>query len=310
MKKVCSRCHIEKEISEFGIQSKRGDGHRGVCKKCFSTRTEDEILQREENDALFIHGLKKCIKCGEIKDVACFKKSKRHRNGLFKVCKKCSSCLTEDSIKKKEEAQSLFNEGYKVCSICGETKPINSFYHRNKKRNDVYSYSAECHKCKYKRDKPYKQSDAYINRQKELRLEHLDEIHKTVNERNKRNREKLTAHKKQRERENPCIKIASTLRSRIWDVLIRRKRCTKKWFGFWDVVGCSPDELRRHLESQFRDGMSWANHSRNGWHIDHIIPCASFDLTDPEQQKQCFHYTNLQPLWWYENISKGAKIVA
>jgi hypothetical protein len=44
------------------------------------------------------------------------------------------------------------------------------------------------------------------------------------------------------------------------------------------------------------------------WHIDHIIPCASFDLTKPEQQRQCFHYTNLQPLWAFENLSKGSKI--
>ena len=54
--------------------------------------------------------------------------------------------------------------------------------------------------------------------------------------------------------------------------------------------------------------MTWENHGRYGWHIDHIMPCSSFDLTDPEQQKKCFHYTNLQPLWAHENMSKGAKI--
>jgi HNH endonuclease. len=53
--------------------------------------------------------------------------------------------------------------------------------------------------------------------------------------------------------------------------------------------------------------MSWDNYGRDGWHIDHIRPCASFDLTDPEQQRQCFHYTNLQPLWAADNIRKGAK---
>jgi hypothetical protein len=53
--------------------------------------------------------------------------------------------------------------------------------------------------------------------------------------------------------------------------------------------------------------MTWENHGRYGWHIDHIRPCASFDLADPEQQRKCFHYTNLQPLWASENMRKGDK---
>ena len=48
------------------------------------------------------------------------------------------------------------------------------------------------------------------------------------------------------------------------------------------------------------------NYGTFGWHIDHIRPCSSFDLTDLEQQKQCFHYTNLQPLWWFDNIKKSS----
>jgi hypothetical protein len=73
-----------------------------------------------------------------------------------------------------------------------------------------------------------------------------------------------------------------------------------------ELLGCSIEEVKSHLESQFTEGMTWDNHGE--WHIDHIIPCASFDLTDPEQQKKCFHYTNLQPLWASENISKGARL--
>jgi hypothetical protein len=71
------------------------------------------------------------------------------------------------------------------------------------------------------------------------------------------------------------------------------------------LVGCSVPKLRQHLEAQFTDGMTWDNHGE--WHIDHIKPCASFDLTDAEQQRECFNYTNLQPLWAKDNLSKGAK---
>ncbi len=73
------------------------------------------------------------------------------------------------------------------------------------------------------------------------------------------------------------------------------------------LTGCTIKELMAHLEAQFTDGMTWDNYGEGGWAVDHIRPCASFDLTDPEQQRQCFHYSNLQPLWAADNIRKGAK---
>lgn len=54
--------------------------------------------------------------------------------------------------------------------------------------------------------------------------------------------------------------------------------------------------------------MNWGNHGLEGWHIDHIIPCNAFDLSDESQQKKCFHFSNLQPLWAFENLSKGDRI--
>lgn len=74
-----------------------------------------------------------------------------------------------------------------------------------------------------------------------------------------------------------------------------------------ELVGAGIAQVKKHLEAQFKPGMNWENHGKLGWHIDHITPCAKFDLSDPEQQKKCFHYTNLQPLWWQENLSKGYK---
>ena len=76
-----------------------------------------------------------------------------------------------------------------------------------------------------------------------------------------------------------------------------------------ELLGCTIPELRRYLESNFREGMSWENYGQFGWHIDHIKPCSSFDLSDPLQQCICFHYTNLQPLWWFENLAKGDNLV-
>jgi len=82
----------------------------------------------------------------------------------------------------------------------------------------------------------------------------------------------------------------------------------KKHDSSMNLLGCSPDFFKKHIESNFTEGMTWENYGVKGWHIDHILPCASYDLSSLEQQKMCFHYSNLQPLWWYDNIKKSDSI--
>lgn len=95
--------------------------------------------------------------------------------------------------------------------------------------------------------------------------------------------------------------IKRRLQCRLNEVLSRRGKSQRTE----EYLGCSITNFKAHIESLFVSGMSWEN--RHLWHIDHIRPCASFDLTDPEQQRCCFHYTNLQPLWALDNRQKGAK---
>ena len=73
------------------------------------------------------------------------------------------------------------------------------------------------------------------------------------------------------------------------------------------LLGCNVKKLRKHLTKQFQSGMSWKNYGK--WHIDHIRPCTSFDLSKPSQQRKCFHYTNLQPLWAKDNLSKSDNLI-
>lgn len=70
-----------------------------------------------------------------------------------------------------------------------------------------------------------------------------------------------------------------------------------------ELIGCDIDYLWKHLIAQFTEGMKVENYGE--WHMDHIKPCASFNLEDEEQQRECFHYSNLQPLWAEDNLSKG-----
>lgn len=101
-----------------------------------------------------------------------------------------------------------------------------------------------------------------------------------------------------------CFKLQHLLRSRLYESLkgLLKVNTAKS------LLGCTVKFLKSHLEKQFKEGMTWTNYSKQGWHIDHIIPCASFDLSKPEEQRKCFHYSNLQPLWAEENYRKAKKI--
>lgn len=112
------------------------------------------------------------------------------------------------------------------------------------------------------------------------------------------------AYHKKRWQSDPEYRIQKTLRNRLKDKLCGRDRCNAETRQ--KLCGCSMGFLKKYLESQFVDGMSWENYGMV-WHIDHITPCAAFDLTKKSQQRKCFHFSNLRPLWAKENMSKGAK---
>jgi hypothetical protein len=104
-----------------------------------------------------------------------------------------------------------------------------------------------------------------------------------------------------RHQDNPKVIVERRLRARFG--VLMRDGVAHKLAPTLALVGCSPEFLRAHLEALFQPGMNWAN--RSEWHIDHIQPCSAFDLTVLEEQQKCFHFTNLQPLWKRDNLSKG-----
>lgn len=96
------------------------------------------------------------------------------------------------------------------------------------------------------------------------------------------------------------------LRYRIWSAIQRARKGLVKSNVTLGLLGCSFAELKVHIEKQFQPGMDWPTVLAGKIHLDHKRPCASFDLTDAKQQRECFHYTNLQPLWAVDNLKKGA----
>jgi hypothetical protein len=116
-------------------------------------------------------------------------------------------------------------------------------------------------------------------------------------------REKYLANCRRRRRENIQVRIAEWIRGSINTRL--RKRGAVKADHTVVLIGCTIPELRAYLEARFLPGMQW--YPRN-FDVDHIVPVAAFDLRDPEQQKKCFNFSNLRPMWPIDNQRKGAKL--
>lgn len=117
-----------------------------------------------------------------------------------------------------------------------------------------------------------------------------------------KNRERIIKKMTARIKTDPIFKVISYARSAVRRVLKFIKKSSKTT----ELIGCSPSELKAHLEKQFDSKMTWENYGPY-WHVDHIKPCASFDLSKPEEQRKCFHYTNLRPLEAKENLRKGSR---
>lgn len=136
-----------------------------------------------------------------------------------------------------------------------------------------------------------------------LRYECKDCLNKYRLENRRKIQDTMNIYEKKRKIVDPVFKLTKTLRSRLGSVV--RNQNVKKSAHTIELVGCSANELRDYLSSKFENGMTWENHGE--WHIDHIFPCSSWDLSNEIQQKLCFHYTNLQPMWGKDNMVKNNK---
>src|ERR1035437_1582369 len=200
----------------------------------------------------------------------------------------------------------------RICSKCGDTKPTEEFWMSG------HFLTRQCKKCRREYEHNYRKNN--LEKCRESRRlstarwraknpgysksrHRLDLAKKWLKEA----RKSPVFKKKQADRylsmrnNNPSFKLLTNVRRRISLALFNHKKST----ATLKLCGCSADFLKSHIESQFNAGMSWDNYGIRGWHIDHKIPVSFFDLSNTEDQKKCFHYTNMQPLWGVENIRKG-----
>jgi hypothetical protein len=226
-------------------------------------------------------------------------------------------CEYKDSEKTQNSKYLFKMKNKKICNICGLEKDFSDF-HKWKYGPD--GLKRECKECrKIETNKYYLQnSESIKDKVSTYRKEHpekVKEVKKKIYERKKesilkhqsdyrkKNRKDITRKNLERRKTDPIHHLKHIMNSRLRMFLKSRKLSkTNKTFT---IVGCTPSELKEHLEKNFYDGMTWENQGK--WHIDHIIPLSS--ATNEEEVYKLCHYTNLQPLWAEDNLKKSNKIV-
>ena len=157
------------------------------------------------------------------------------------------------------------------------------------------------------RDKLRERNKQYDIKNKDTRKQHRVETRDKIRERGRlwrlNNKDKRNEYLRKLSKNNLNYRLTKLLRRRI-QIAIKTAKKSKRTM---ELIGCSTKYLLNHLESQFDDEMNWDKFMNGEIHIDHIRPCISFDLSNEEEQKICFHYSNLQPLWAIDNLMKGGR---
>lgn len=244
------------------------------------------------------HGQRKSCGCAKVERSEQVKidKLKKKEEAIARKLERSANKKTqvysyEAYLSKKQrllDLKQISNEGSKCCIKCKLVKSVTEF-HKDIFKSD--GRRTECKECK-------------TALKKQLRLEN-ETVRAKDAEYSKRwvkaNRDKLSAYRKAK-RKDPIYRWRMSVRKRL-SMFANDRRWTKTT-SFSTSVGCSGPQLRAHLEALFTDGMSWDN--RHEWHIDHIIPLSSAKTL--EEMLKLNHYTNLQPLWAKDNLSKGSKV--
>jgi hypothetical protein len=276
MNRLCKKCHISKPIEEFGINKECLCGHVYTCREC-----SNKVLRhnRAEKRKLLPPKL----------------------NPTTKVCKCCGEVLDRNEFPiayiSRYSGQPILDSRCKKCD--------NIYWKEWRLRNKEKIKKQNNKESSKKSRKRYR--DAHKEETKIYRITHREEFNanqRKYNKTEKRRKYNRIYSKKKREH-NVMFKLYVDLRRRM---LLAVKDGVGLDSDIVSYLGCDINFLKEYLESKFEYGMTWENHTLHGWHIDHIYPLGK--ARDREHLIELMHYTNLQPLWAKDNMSKGAKIIA
>lgn len=271
MSQKCTKCEINKPLSEYYVRAEMGN-RRKDCKECMTKQKrklrEKHTIKNEENfKTIDKTKISKCTICKKDKPLSDFSIHKGTATGFYSWCLICSRKKDNDRKKNRKE---YTETDIKDCARCIKPKTILKNY--NKKLGTRDGYSNICKEC-------------------------LTKYRKSISK-------ELYQKKKHKLDTNIQFKLSENIRARLRIILGNikiKKPATDK------LIGCSLDYFVEYLNKSFYDDITFDNYGTI-WHLDHIIPCDWFDLTDITQLKACTHYTNLQPLLIKDNSIKSNRL--
>lgn len=254
---------------------------------------------------------KLCTKCKNYLIIKLFTRMQKTFDGLHPSCKECNKLYSKNYVPKKKPDKIINSIIFRYCSKC-------NFY---KEKLTFPKQERTCKDCIKIRNAKYRNNNLdsikkYANKYRKENKENLSKKRKQWEEKNKeslsqygknyriKHKEKLSIYDREKHHKyklNINYRLTKNLRRRVLDAIKNHPKITTTL----NLIGCDINSFKSYIQNMFTEGMTWDNYGK--WHLDHIKPCSSFDLSKEEDQKKCFHYTNMQPLWAIDNLIKGKK---
>lgn len=287
--KICNSCEEEKPLDAYYMKS--AERRSNMCKRC---QIDGKSKKRSSTH-------KKCKHCGEEKLFSEYQKAGGGK-WLQPYCKPCDS-----ERKKKHFRENIEQVKQRSVEYYLRTRVLLSPEQKEESRKSSIAKLKEAAK-KYREGIPKISIEEKKRRKSECDKRYRENNKEKLDEKKKAykatGRATETAKEWQaRMMQTPEFRIKKNLRGRVYVALKRGIKTASTM----DLLGCTIEHFKKHIESTFKEGMSWDNYNKETWHIDHVRPCRDFNLTDPDQQKICFHWSNMQALWAIDNLKKGAK---
>lgn len=211
----------------------------------------------------------------------------------------CLHCKFEKSIEDFGKCQRNSDHKDKWCKKCRNNTNM-TYYYNN--RNEIMIHRKEYYE--KNKEKFRLQKNAWSRQEKNIKQKAIYDL-----KYRKKNKEKISRQKTEwfeKHKNDPHIKLAKNMRRRLHHALHGKIKPDHTF----NLIGCTVKELKLHLEKQFLPGMSWGNYGfgEKSWHVDHIIMIKEFDITQENELRLAFHYTNLRPLWQHDNVTKKLNI--
>ncbi len=276
--KECNTCKLSLPLIMFDVNRyKDKETYRNKCKDCRLKDKQCRLKISKTKEKIIIK-LKKCNKCDVELDIDNFNKDSYSIDGYAKICRSCYS-ITRHKI--KHTISPLTDVLF--CKKCKLNKPNTEFISNARSKSGYFMVCLSCWKPReWNKQKQQESEKKYISKNRDKILE-------------KYKRQSALPQRRFRDRINKRIKSAFK------SINNRKNNSTCEY------LGCDMNYLKKWFEFQFTDNIGWNNMSE--WHIDHVIPCSHYDLTNYEQQKECFNWKNLRPCLAKENLEKNSKII-